>query len=119
MASAPVVPDPPGEFGAEGCRFLGLTNWLHAEVRSAAGRSVEDAPLTFGDLWGAPLKPGDATIKGRNVKPTRTRTIELADDRQRYQPQSDGPASVLDASRRSVSRRRCFTRSSPHRCRLE
>ena len=29
-----------------------LTPWLHEQIQKAAGRTVEDAVLTFGDLWG-------------------------------------------------------------------
>ncbi len=70
--------DPAGTSGTGRDRFLGLTNWLHAEVQRAAGRQVSDAPVTFGDLWGAPSKAGDATVDGLNVDPTRPRTIDLA-----------------------------------------
>jgi predicted acylesterase/phospholipase RssA len=34
-----------------------LTPWLHALIQEAAGRKTGDAPLTFGDLWGAPGFP--------------------------------------------------------------
>lgn len=30
-----------------------LTPWLHAQIQIAAGRRIEDPPLTFGDLWNA------------------------------------------------------------------
>ena len=33
--------------------FLGLTPWMHETIQKAAGRTVADKPLTFGDLWGA------------------------------------------------------------------
>lgn len=32
--------------------FQGLTPWLHALVQRAAGRSPDEPPVTFGDLWG-------------------------------------------------------------------
>lgn len=35
----------------------GLTPWLHALIQKAAGRSLNDPPLTFGDLWDAPGFP--------------------------------------------------------------
>lgn len=31
----------------------GVTDWLHEELQLAAGRTLDDAPLTFGDLWTA------------------------------------------------------------------
>lgn len=34
-----------------------LTPWLHALIQQAAGRSLSDPPLTFGDLWDAPGFP--------------------------------------------------------------
>jgi hypothetical protein len=38
-----------------------LTPWLHALIQETAGRSVDDAPLTFGDLWG-----GDPAVAGHD-----------------------------------------------------
>jgi predicted acylesterase/phospholipase RssA len=38
-------------------RHEALTPWLHSLIQRAAGRSVDDAPLTFGDLWDAPGGP--------------------------------------------------------------
>ena len=36
-----------------------LTPWLHELIQHAAGRTVHDAPLTFGDLWcGKKYEPG-------------------------------------------------------------
>jgi hypothetical protein len=34
-----------------------LTPWLHRKIQEAAGRNLDDAPLTFGDLWKAPGFP--------------------------------------------------------------
>jgi predicted acylesterase/phospholipase RssA len=34
-----------------------LMPWLHETIQRAAGRSAQDAPLTFGDLWRAPGFP--------------------------------------------------------------
>lgn len=36
---------------AEGYAVDALTPWLHELIQKAAGRGIEDAPLTFGDLW--------------------------------------------------------------------
>ncbi len=38
----------------------GLCDWLHEGIQKAAGLEVNAPPLTFGDLWAAPLLPGDA-----------------------------------------------------------
>lgn len=38
----------------------GLTDWLHEGIQRSAGLRVDDAPLTFADLWRAPLEPGSA-----------------------------------------------------------
>lgn len=51
--------------------LLGLTPWMHRLVQTLAGRSEDNDPLTFGDLWGA----GRAAEK---VSPTDQRTIELS-----------------------------------------
>lgn len=55
--------------------FQGLTDWMHAEIQRAAGRTVEDLPLTFGELWGAPTSPDEAPAAATPVAP---RTIELS-----------------------------------------
>ena len=39
-----------------GARATELTPWLHTWIQTAAGRTLRDPPLTFGDLWG----PGDS-----------------------------------------------------------
>jgi hypothetical protein len=51
-----------------------LTPWMHRIVQSAAGRSIVDAPLTFGDLWSAPAGMGE---RFGNVDPAAPRSIEL------------------------------------------
>jgi predicted acylesterase/phospholipase RssA len=59
--------------------FDGLTAWIHASVQAAAGRKSDDAPLTFGDLWGAPALDGSSS--GLNLDEVTTlmpRSIELA-----------------------------------------
>jgi predicted acylesterase/phospholipase RssA len=38
--------------------FEGLTPWIHRVIQTAAGRSVDDPPLTFGELWTAPQPDG-------------------------------------------------------------
>ncbi len=44
-----------------------LTNWLHERVQKAAGRKVEDAPLTFADLWQAQLYDGETLKTDRTI----------------------------------------------------
>ncbi|PSH55452.1 hypothetical protein CU100_22655 [Phyllobacterium endophyticum] len=57
-------------------RFEGLTPWMHRTVQAAAGRGLDDSPLTFGDLWSAPLVQGGASRQ--NPDPSAPRSIELA-----------------------------------------
>jgi Patatin-like phospholipase len=52
-------------------QFQGLTSWMHAQVQAAAGRKFDDAPLTFGELWGA----NDVTSR---IDPRAPRSIELS-----------------------------------------
>ncbi|UVT16046.1 MAG: patatin-like phospholipase family protein [Nitrospira sp.] len=51
----------------------GLTPWLHNLIQTAAGRSIESDPLTFGDLWDAPGLPSWLNAS-TNPKP---RSIDL------------------------------------------
>lgn len=44
-----------------------LTEWLDEQLQRCAGRTVNDAPLTFGELWAGP--PGSA-VPGDAVKPS-------------------------------------------------
>jgi hypothetical protein len=55
--------------------FEGLVHWMHRAVQSAAGRSVDNPPLTFGELWSPPVPGQEAPSQ---VSPHATRTIELA-----------------------------------------
>jgi len=54
--------------------FEGLMPWLHNTVQTAAGRTIDDDPLTFGDLWSAPRSDGTAASP---VNLTAPRSIEL------------------------------------------
>ncbi|QUS39354.1 hypothetical protein RPMA_11280 [Tardiphaga alba] len=63
----------PGQTGQQA--YAGLTEWIHANVQRAAGRGIADRPVTFGDLWSAPLAPG-ATVT--EADPAKPRTIELS-----------------------------------------
>ncbi|WP_339159056.1 hypothetical protein [Methylobacterium bullatum] len=56
--------------------FVGLSTWIHEAVQTAAGRRPDEAPLTFGDLWGAPAL--DGTPGTAKVTASTPRSIELA-----------------------------------------
>lgn len=55
--------------------FEGLSPWMHRVVQSAAGRTIDDAPLTFGELWSAPEAAG---AKPGGNGPAAPRSIDLA-----------------------------------------
>ena len=55
---------PPGTAEPE----LGLCDWLHEGIQKAAGLEVNAPPLTFGDLWAAPLLPGHTTGAARELR---------------------------------------------------
>jgi predicted acylesterase/phospholipase RssA len=50
-----------------------LTNWLHERIQSAAGKNSA-APVTFGDLWGAPMLKGEqlTTLRAINLEVVTT-----------------------------------------------
>ena len=52
----------------------GLTDWLHEGIQRSAGLRPDDAPLTFCDLWRAPLEPGAAE---RGADAVGQRAIDL------------------------------------------
>lgn len=56
--------------------FVGLSTWIHDAVQTAAGRCLDEAPLTFGDLWGSPAL--DGTPGPGKVTASTPRSIELA-----------------------------------------
>ena len=39
-----------------------LTSWLHRKIQKATGRNLDDALLTFGDLWKAPGFPPQGLV---------------------------------------------------------
>jgi predicted acylesterase/phospholipase RssA len=55
--------------------FEGLTSWIHARVQAAAGRKLDDSPLTFGDLWAAPTS---RDVEASKPDPKAPRTIDLS-----------------------------------------
>ena len=54
--------------------FEGLTPWMHRVVQAAAGRTPNEPPLTFGDLWSA---SGAERSPITQADPTAPRAIEL------------------------------------------
>jgi predicted acylesterase/phospholipase RssA len=44
-----------------------LTNWLHERIQTTSGKNA-NGPLTFGDLWTAPLFPGEAPVTEQTIK---------------------------------------------------
>lgn len=55
--------------------YEGLTPWMHGVIQRAAGRTPEQIPLTFGDLWTAPTEVGGAATL---ADPGAPRAIDLA-----------------------------------------
>lgn len=55
--------------------FEGLTPWMHRVIQQAAGRTSQEPPLTFGDLWAA--RPASDTQAGI-ADATAPRAIELS-----------------------------------------
>ena len=55
-------------------RFQGLTPWMHETIQQAAGRTINDDPLTFRDLWNAGNKKGQRD----RVDDAAPRNIELS-----------------------------------------
>lgn len=43
-----------------------LTDWMHEQFQDLAGRTAEAAPLTFGDLWGAPAVAAFEDLRGKD-----------------------------------------------------
>lgn len=46
------------ETDSRGHRVPALSDWMHEGIQRAAGLAVDGPPLTFQDLWHAPLTPG-------------------------------------------------------------
>lgn len=55
----------------------GLSEWLHEGIQRSAGLKVTDPPLTFRDLWTAPLHPGDPSTPCGERDPSARRAIDL------------------------------------------
>jgi predicted acylesterase/phospholipase RssA len=52
-------------------KVLPLTDWLHRQLNALAAKDPDGAPLTFGDLWRAPLP------EGQNPKDERSIHLEV------------------------------------------
>ncbi|MEP6502641.1 MAG: hypothetical protein ABJD97_04895, partial [Betaproteobacteria bacterium] len=62
--------------GPEG-RRPALVEWLHRGIQAGAGLDPEDRPLTFRDLWCAPVTPGAAHLRCDEDDPDDRRSINL------------------------------------------
>ena len=47
-----------GHGDKDGAGVLPLTDWLHGLIQELANRSIDERPVTFGDLWGAEGRSG-------------------------------------------------------------
>lgn len=50
-------------------RYPALTTWMHVKFQTLAGRTADDDPLTFGDLWGAGGHPVPCLEKNPKLIP--------------------------------------------------
>jgi len=55
----------------------GLVEWLHQGIQRSAGRRREDAPLSFADLWSAPLHGRPGPVPGPGGTQPEEPSIEL------------------------------------------
>ena len=62
--------------GPEG-RRPGISEWLHEGIQASAGMKARDRPLTFRDLWCAPLYPGAEGLPCSEDDPPDRRSINL------------------------------------------
>jgi predicted acylesterase/phospholipase RssA len=63
--------------GPDENRPPGISEWLHDGIQASAGLKDDEPPLTFRDLWSAPLYPGAARIPCGPHDPQRQRSINL------------------------------------------
>jgi hypothetical protein len=57
--------------------YKALTPWLHEKIQRAAGLTIEDDPLTFGDLWNAKGFPPDWLPDLESKKAEEKKSINL------------------------------------------
>lgn len=90
-----------------------LTPWLHEMIQHAAGRAVQEPPLTFGDLWKAPGFPpaGMAPAGGAPLKSIHLQmfTTNLSHGRPYVFPLEEGDAA-RNASQHVATQQRLFWR---------
>jgi predicted acylesterase/phospholipase RssA len=70
----------PGLKAAEGqAEYQGLTPWMHGAIQAAAGRTTQEKPLTFGDLWGTadPAAPRSIDLSMIASDISRNRSVQL------------------------------------------
>jgi len=58
-------------------RRPGISEWLHDGIQRGAGFKRADRPLTFRDLWCAPLRPGGPGQSCEESDPPESRSINL------------------------------------------
>jgi predicted acylesterase/phospholipase RssA len=66
-----------------------LTEWIDQQIQTAAGRTITDPALTFGDLWHAPAYPGETLVTPEAVT-LKVVTTGLSDGRPFTIPFLDG-----------------------------
>lgn len=81
----------------------GLTDWLHDGIQRSAGLLPQDPPLTFADLWRAPLLPGSAErggdAPGQRAIDLRMLTSSLSHMRPYALPHLDGSSRLFFSPR--------------------
>lgn len=81
----------------------GLTDWLHDGIQRSAGLLPQDPPLTFADLWRAPLQPGGADrghdAPGQRAIDLRMLTSSLSHMRPYALPHLDGSSRLFFSPR--------------------
>jgi len=76
----------------QGSEGNALTPWLHSLIQEAAGRSVSEPPLTFGDLWQAPGGPQGENVRSIDLEMF---TTNLAHGRPYIFPHSEPTARLF------------------------
>jgi hypothetical protein len=96
----------PGPEEGSGQNFEGLTHWVHRAVQQAAGRSIDDKPLTFGQLWSLQSPDGSTLQEG---SPHSVREIELAMIASDISRNRTVQLPFVEHLRRCISKRRSCT----------
>jgi predicted acylesterase/phospholipase RssA len=92
--------------------FLPFTDWLHGLIQEIAGRKVDDRPLTFADLEGAPGSPretlNDPSPMGAASINLQMFTANVTHGRPYVFPQNEGEEDDLPLYFRSSEMNRLF-----------